>query len=261
MGAVVAATVITILIASGGVTSGIRSVGRVVVAPFAWTFSEIARPIADIFGGAVNYSSVVQQNHQLRQELALRSQQANQSAALEQQLQDIATTQHLTYIGNLDSVVAQVTTNSPTNFSASFTIAKGSLDGVLAGMPVVGNGGLIGHVVSTSAHTATVLMITDQTSIVGCTFGNGRTDVLIYGRGVNSPLAAGNVAATSPISPGTIFSTSGLEGGSFPPGLPVARARSVTITPGSNTYDLTLAPAANLSNLSYVSVLLWEPST
>ena len=261
VGGLIGVTLIIVVIANGGIVSGLRSAGRTVVSPFAWSLNQIARPIASVFGGAANYSSVVQQNQQLRHELSVRALQSGEYASLQTQLQNVSSLMHLTFTHNLSSVVAQVTTNSPTNFSASFTVAKGRLDGILAGMPVVSSGGLIGRVVSTTAATSTVVLINDQSSIVGCTFGAGASNVLLYGRGINDPLAASDVPLSTALTPGTLFTTSGLQGGTFPPGLPVARVATDTLTPGSSTYNMTLAPVADLHNLSYVDVLLWEPST
>jgi len=34
----------------------------------------------------------------------------------------------------------------------------------------------------------------------------------------------------------------------------------VTLTPGAATYNLTLKPAANLSQISYLDVVIWEPA-
>ena len=58
-----------------------------------------------------------------------------------------------------------------------------------------------------------------------------------------------------------MLSTDGLDGGLFPPGLPVANVSKVTLTPGAATYNLTLRPTADLRNLLYLDVVLWEPST
>jgi rod shape-determining protein MreC len=106
-----------------------------------------------------------------------------------------------------------------------------------------------------------VLLITDQTSTVGVTFANGGQPALVLGRGVNDPLAASAVQISSPLRPGAVFATDGLAGGLFPAGLPVATVRTITLTPGTSTYELTLRPASDLIHLSYVDVLLWEPAT
>ena len=261
VGALAAATVVVVLISSGSVVGGLRSTGRLIVAPFNWALNVVAHPVADLFAGAANYSDVLKQNKQLRAELGILRAQSAQNQALRQQLAQITATTHLPFVGNVVSVVAQVTENSPTNFSASFVVNQGNQDGVLVGMPVVGGGGLIGRVIATTSHTATVLLISDATSIVGCTWATGNTSALVYGRGVNDQLAVSAVQITHPLTPGTVFSTNGLQGGLFPPGIPVAKVRSITLTPGSSTYDLTLDPSADLTHLSYVDILLWEPST
>lgn len=260
-GTVAVILVLVIIIASGGVLSGIKAAGRAVVAPFAWVLTEVTRPIGNAFAGAFNYSDVVAQNRQLRAELGRAQMQGNESSAMLQQLEEVTTLQNLPFVGSIRVVTAQVTTNSPTNFSASFTIARGTDDGLLAGMPVVGNGGLIGRVVAVSAHSATVLMITDATAITGATFGNGHTDVLINGRGVDENVVATAVPLSSPITPGTVFTTSGLSGGLYPPGIPVATVQTVLLTPGASTYDFSLTPTADLHHLGYVDVMLWEPGT
>ena len=255
------ATIVVLLVVSGSLVSSMKTVGRVVVAPFAFSIDLVAKPVANLFAGAINYSDVVHQNQQLRAALGRAELQANESSALRRQLAEITAVEHLAFVGSIPSVIAQVTSNSPTNFAATITISKGTSDGVLAGMPIVANGGLVGIVIATSAHTSTVRLITDQTSIVGCTYATGTTNVLIYGRGVNDPLSVSSVTLASPIAPGTIFSTNGLQGGIYPPGLPVASVKTATLTPGSATWDLTLQPTANLTNLHYVDVMLWEPST
>ena len=36
--------------------------------------------------------------------------------------------------------------------------------------------------------------------------------------------------------------------------------RTISLTPGAATYNLTLEPAADLRHLTYLDVVLWEPS-
>ena len=66
---------------------------------------------------------------------------------------------------------------------------------------------------------------------------------------------------TSSVRSGTVLETNGLDGGLYPPGLPVASVSKVTLTPGAATYNLSLHPLANLRDLVYLDVVLWEPST
>jgi rod shape-determining protein MreC len=246
---------------SGGIVANLRRVANVVVAPFSWSVSEIARPIGHILAGAVNYSDVVAQNQKLRYELGIAELHANEAWSLERQLSEMTTKLNLPFIGALPTVAAQVTSLSPTNFSASITISKGLKQGVLVGMPVVANGGLVGIVISSGPNASTVRLITDVNSSIGATFGNGSSSLIISGNGLNNGLGATSVPLSDNVAPGTVFSTDGLNGSLYPPGLPIATVSKATLTPGAATFDLTLKPTADLRNLTYVDVLLWEPST
>jgi len=256
-----ATALIVVLYLTGGIFSGLRSAANVVVSPFSWSVNEVAKPIGHFLAGAIDYSDVVAQNQRLRYELGKSQQQSNESWSFERQLQQVSTQLHVPFVGSLPTVAAQVTAISPTNFAATVDISVGRDNGVLAGMPVVANGGLVGDVISTTPHGATVRLISDTNSSIGVTYGSGKSTLLVSGRGVNNGLGATAIPLTTSISPGTIMATDGLEGGLYPPGLPVAKVSKVTLTPGAATYNLVLRPTANLRFLSYLDVVLWEPST
>ncbi len=258
---VAATIVVTILYLTVGVMSGLRSVANLVVAPFAWTIDQVARPIGHFFAGTINYSDVLAQNQKLRYELGRAQLALNERWPLYRELQQVTTQLHVPFLSTLPVVSAQVTSISPTSFSATIDISKGRDNGVLSGMPVVANGGLVGSVIATTPYGATVRLITDASSLVGVTWGNGATSFVISGRGVNNGLGASSVVLTTSLKRGTMLVTNGLSGGLFPPGIPVARVRQVALSPGATTYSLSLEPAANLTHLSYVDVVQWEPST
>jgi rod shape-determining protein MreC len=252
---------LVVLYVSGGVVSGLRSAANFVTEPFTWSVNEIARPIGHMFAGAINYSDVVSQNQKLRYELGRAELRANQQAALTRQLSELTSQLNVPFVGNLPTVAAQVSAISPTNFAATVDISKGRDDGILVGMPVVANGGLVGTVTATTPGGATVRLISDVKSLIGVTFGDAKTSLVVSGQGVNDGLGASSVALTSAIRTGTVLSTNGLDGGLFPPGLPVASVSKVSLTPGAATYNLSLEPLADLRNLNYLDVVLWEPST
>jgi rod shape-determining protein MreC len=252
---------LVVLYLSGGVVSGLRTAANLVTSPFSWSVNEIARPIGHMFAGAINYSDVVAQNQKLRYELGRAQLKANESFAQSRQIAQLSTQLDVPFVGTLTTVAAQVTALSPTNFAATLDISKGRDSGVMVGMPVVANGGLVGTVVATTPHGATVRLITDVDSLIGATFGSGKTTLVVSGQGVNNGLGATSVPLTSSVRSGTVLSTNGLDGGLYPPGLPVAKVSKVTLTPGAATYNLSLRPLADLRNLEYLDVVLWEPST
>jgi len=251
---------IVVLYLTTGVASGLRGGANIVVTPFSWAVNTIARPIGHLLAGTINYSDVVAQNEKLRYQLGRAEMQANEAWAFSRQLEQHTTQLSVPFVGALPTVSAQVTTVSPTNFAATIGISKGRDSGVLVGMPVVANGGLIGRVIAATASGATIRLITDTSSSVGVTFNTGTTDLIVSGRGPNNGLGASSVPLGTAIAPGTRLSTDGLNGGLYPAGLPVASVKTVTLTPGAATYNLTLQPAADLQHLSYLDVVLWEPA-
>ncbi len=248
-----------ILYLTTGVASGLRSGANIIISPFSWAVNTIARPIGHTFSGAINYSDVVAQNQKLRYELGNAEERANEEWAFARQLKQITTQLNVPFVGSIPTVAAQVTALSPTNFAATIEISKGRDSGILVGMPVVANGGLIGRVLSTSTNSATVRLITDTASSVGVTFKSGKTDLIVSGRGLDNGLGATSVPLNSGVGPGTKLQTDGLNGALYPAGLPVATVQDVTLTPGAASYNLTLKPAADLRHLTYLDVVLWEP--
>jgi rod shape-determining protein MreC len=256
------AIVVTLLILylTTGVASGLRSGVNISPTPFSWAVNTIAHPLGHMLSGTIDYSDVVAQNQKLRYQLAKADERANESWAFARELQQLTTGLNVPFVGSLPTVAVQVTTDSPTNFSASVSISKGRDSGILVGMPVVANGGLVGQVISTSANGATVRLVSDTKSLVGVTYQSGATTLVVSGRGVNNGLGATSVPLNSGIHQGTKLLTDGLNGALYPAGLPVATVKTVSLTPGAATYNLTLQPAANLRHLSYLDVILWEPA-
>ena len=253
--------IIVTVYVTGGVVAGAKGAAHAVVYPFSWAADFVARPVGHMVAGMVNYSDIQAQNKQLRYLLGQATLRANENASAAEQLRLLTTALHVPVASSLGSVVDQVTVISATNVSATVTIDKGLDEGVMDGMPVVGDGGLVGRVIASSTHSSTVRLLSDTGSVVGATFGNGQTSVLISGQGLNNPLNVTQIPVTASLGVGSLLSTNGLQGGLFPPGLPVGRVTKLLVNPGASSYSVSLAPTANLNNLAYVDVVLWEPST
>ena len=74
-------------------------------------------------------------------------------------------------------------------------------------------------------------------------------------------MTADLVPPHTPLHNGEIMYTSGLQAASFPPGIPVATVRSFHTASGASQETIKVDPAANLSNLAYVDVVQWAPTT
>jgi rod shape-determining protein MreC len=258
-----AITIIT-LDARGGfgrITSGVKSVAADTFAPVRSSVNDIIEPMGSFLAGSVHYGAVRQQNQKLQQQIRQFQQQGARSAQTEQSLQQLSAVLHLPYIGNLQTVPAEVIDYESSNFAATIGISVGRDDGVQYNMPVVAAGGLVGRVVQANHHTATVRLISDGASLVDVLYGTTGAYAAVTGEGSGKPLSADLVPINTPLAVGELFVTSGLNGAIFPPNIPVARVTSSKTGVSATEESVTLQPLADLTNLRYVSVVLWDPGS
>ena len=156
---VLAAVTIITLDARGGlhvVTSGVRSVASDAFSPVRSGVNAVVEPIGSFLAGSVHYGAVREQNQKLQAEIDQLKMQERRVGRPGRGAPQLSALLHLPFVGNLQTVPAQVTDFGTSDFAATIDINVGRSDGVQLSMPVVGNGGLVGQVVKVSHHTATV---------------------------------------------------------------------------------------------------------
>ena len=267
---VLASVTIITLDARGGfhrITSGVKSVAADVFSPVRRGIDDVVEPVGSFLAGSVHYGAVRQQNQKLEQQLGQEKEQVASEANAEQAMKALSALLNLPFLGNLQTVPAEVTNYGTTDFAATVDIGVGRDQGVQLGMPVVGAGGtagvggLVGQVVQDNKSTATVRLITDGQSSVGVSYGSQSGPLsVIDGQGSGKPLSAELIPADTPLSKGEQFFTSGFSGATFPAGIPVAQVVKVGNGATASQESVTAQPLADLDHLRYVSVLLWGPS-
>jgi rod shape-determining protein MreC len=212
--------------------------------------------------GALNYGSLKAENQRLRQDLANQQVQAAVTQAEQTEYEQLLALLHLPFARGIPFVTAQVIDNSPSNFETTITINKGRSDGIANGQPVVAAGGLVGTVRLTSAHQATIVLITNPNFVVGVSLPQGNIGSA-QGLGRTDPLKVTVVPTSNAAAPhvrkNDILLTSGLDTERFPKGIPVGRVTQITNSPTDPEPDITLTPTVDLGNVSYLNVLLWAP--
>jgi rod shape-determining protein MreC len=242
------------------VTSGLKSVAHDVFSPITAGVNDLLRPIGDFFAGSVHYGALQQENQRLQAALGQLQLKQREIRALAKQEQQLRALEQLSYTPTIKVVTAQMINQNLSDFDADITIGKGRDQGVTVGEPVVAAGGLIGQVFETSHNTAMVRLITDSSSSVGVAFGpSNETYAVVNGQGPGSPLSVQFVSAQTALHKGEQMYTSGLDGAKFPANIPVGVVHSFRSTVGSGSRTVTLTPSANLHQLAYVDVLIWEP--
>lgn len=252
---------ITLLAIGGPLRSAGSGLARAIVSPFVDVVRGVTKPIGETFAGAFNYADVVAQNHQLEREIG-RLQLEQRSQGFEQtRLRDLLALDRLPFLHALPIVVAQTNYENLSDFTATIEIDKGASAGVLTGMPVVGSGGLVGIVTSTTSGGATVTLLTDASQSIGVTFGAAGYQAVVHGQGAGRPLDEDFVAPGTPVHKGETMYTSGLQGGLFPSGIPVGTIQYSSVHRGATEESISVTPLANLDQLDYVNVVLWEPGS
>ena len=131
-------------------------------------------------------------------------------------------------------------------------IDRGSISGVLKGMPVITPDGVVGKVTASYPTAAQVMLITDPTFACGVVSDKTRIHGTARGQG-NNQLLVDYIQNEQPIEVGEAFYTSG-DDRLFPKGLPVGPVR--VVRQGKLFKEIYVAPAAFEKGLEEVLVIL-----
>jgi rod shape-determining protein MreC len=149
---------------------------------------------------------------------------------------------------------AAVIGRDPSPFLHYVIINAGSNDGILRGMPVVTDQGLIGRVDAVIADAARVQLITDTASKVNVRLQNAETEASLIGS-VTGDVTLELIPQDINIEQGDLVLTSGLGGG-YPPDLIIGQVVNVR----SRDFDLfqqaTVQPVVDFNRLQIVLVIV-----
>ena len=153
-----------------------------------------------------------------------------------------------------DYKTAVVIGRDPSPFLHYVIINRGSNDGILRGMPVVTDQGLVGRVDAVIADASRVQLITDAASNVNVHLQNAETEASLVGS-VTGDVTLDLIAQDITIEAGDLVLTSGLGGG-YPPDLIVGQVVNVR----SRDFDLfqqaTIQPVVDFNRLEIVLVIV-----
>ncbi|HEX4493815.1 MAG TPA: rod shape-determining protein MreC [Acidimicrobiia bacterium] len=251
-----------------GDSGAVGTLGRVahrVVDPVSNVASDIMSPVSNWFDGIVHAGSLKHDNARLRRELAAARVQAAQGHADRSENRQLNALLHLSWGGDpIPSVVASVIDNGAGNFNRTITLSRGTESGVRVGMPVVASGGLVGRVWQSWSGGSTVLLLDDPDFAVGVRMVTHRNVGIAGGQAGRSTLSvplAGPLNAHARPRRSEIVITSGQTQSTFPPGIPVGRVVSTSVSDDGLTIDTLVAPYVDVGSLEYVRVLQWKPGS
>lgn len=233
---------------------------REAVAPLQSGVNRVSKGAVGVVQGIVRLGYLARENASLRDELEqLRSERVELLAA-KRENEGLRALLQLTRDTRFETVAAEVIARTPINWFNTLTINKGTTHGIQKGMAVIAPEGVVGHVRSTTAHTAEVLLIVDPKSALGGRIG--RTGQVVLAEGMGAP--GGGRALVKPLSRETDLRkddhvvTAGLSD-IYPKGLPVGVVEEVNEAKYGLTKYGVLRPAVDLERLEWVAVIVgWD---
>lgn len=180
------------------------------------------RGVRSIFGGATEYWDAVDENRELRREIARLNQWRDLALSLRDKVRTYEEVLGIPYIEAADPIGAWSIAESSGPFVHARLIDAGWERGVREGHPVLTERGLVGRVVTAGETTARVLLLTDLNSRIPVMTEDGEARALLTGDNSSAPrLEFVNRGAV--LARDERIVTSG-DGGLLPRGLPVGVA-------------------------------------
>ena len=157
--------------------------------------------------------------------------------------------------GEYKTIPGYIINKDISNYSKTIVINIGKKDGVSENMTVIGDEGLVGHVVSVTDSTAKVQTIIDTASSVSCIMSTTKESIVCKGTlDENSTLKAMYIPTDANIIQGDSIETSGL-GGIYPKGIHIGTVKKVNNTQNMTDRYAVVETAVDFDKLNSVLVI------
>jgi len=159
---------------------------------------------------------------------------------------------------SLDPIYATVIARDPGQWFDTFTINRGTSDGVTAGMCVVTGDGLVGYVYEAKLNSSKVMTIIDTRSAVACLVQRTRDNGIMRGEvtadSSNAECFVYYLPNVNNISPGDVIVTSGTDS-LYPKGIVIGEVTAVSQETSSDGSYVIVTPYVDFRHIEDVLVL------
>ena len=240
----------------GGAVAAIQRGVLTVFAPVAEGFATVVRPIGGFFGAIGELGSLRDQNAALEADLrALREQQVS-AAELQRENEELRNQLGMRERLGFTTTAAQVIAQPPSSVERSLLIDAGADNGLLPGMAVINEFGLVGKLTEVTQSNARVELLTSPSARYGVRIADSGEDGFLTGSGAN-PFQLEILDPEADVQPDAQVVTKLFTGTSIPGGIPVGvvEARS-----GPTSRFLTVRPYVDFTRLTTVQIVLDFPT-
>ena len=201
-------------------------------------------------------NNLQQENEELKQENSELEQSLRELENIRTENETLKEYLNLTEkYGEYNTVPGYVINKDISNYSKTIVINIGKKDGVEKNMTVIGDKGLVGHVLSVTDRTAKVQTIIDTASSVSCSMSTTKDSIVCKGTlDEKSALKAMYIPTDANIIQGDSIETSGL-GGIYPKGIHIGTVKKVTNTQNMTDRYALVETAVDFDKLDTVLVI------
>lgn len=218
--------------------------------------------IGDIFNEYNDLKDVYDENKKLKTKLDSYANVEAENEILTTEIDKLKKITEIDYLpSDYQTKVATVQIRDQTNWNDEITIDLGSMNDIQEGVVVCDSKGMIGVVSKVTEISSTVSLITSEnpSNQIPVMVVNG--DQVVYGLLENYSVNSQKLNITllsniDKLEKGAKVYTSGLGGdGKSPKGIYIGKAKKLVTQTDGTTTTLMVTPAANMEDLSYVSVI------
>ena len=218
--------------------------------------------IGDIFNEYNDLKDVYDENKKLKTKLDSYANVEAENEILTTEIDKLNKITEIDYLpSDYQTKVATVQIRDQTNWNDEITIDLGSMNDIQEGMVVCDSKGMVGVVSKVTEISSTVSLITSEnpSNQIPVMVVNG--DQVVYGLLENYRVNSQKLNITllsniDKLEKGAKIYTSGLGGdGKSPKGIYIGKAKKLVTQTDGTTTTLMVTPAANMEDLSYVSVI------
>ncbi|MBI3301841.1 MAG: rod shape-determining protein MreC [Deltaproteobacteria bacterium] len=224
-----------------------------VMHPFQLGMTALSQGAGRLWDNYLALWSLREQNEELRRRLEEMENVSQRAVELDLANQRLAKLLALRNELGDAAVAARVVGRSPIVWVHTVVLDKGERHGVTKGMAVLTPEGVVGQVVSVSAHAARVLLISDPNSGVDILVQRTRVQGIATGT-IEGGCTLKYIQRGSDIAVGDVVITSGLDG-IFPKGQPVGTVVRVDTKDSRMFQDVEVKLSAELAKVEEVLVV------
>ena len=239
-----------------GALSGVSSAIRI---PIQGAVGSVVDWMQGIYGYIYRYDKLMAENESLRQQLAAAQEEARSAAEAAEE--NVRLRMLLGYLEKNTTFVtesAMITAWDASNWTSTFTISKGSDQGIELGDCVITESGmLVGQICELDEKWATVRSVIDVNMDAGVLVGDSSIAAMVVGD--YALMQEGKCKLSYFTDDVTLFVgdhivTSG-KGGAFPSGIVVGTVTELRSEAGGQSYYAVVQPSVDLSVVSQVFII------